>query len=116
MLEEEPISFSPLKSLFAELCLIRACFAHSYISQASSKGFFSLTSLLFFMAMATATATSLGNNVCQTKACRRVNTSNTTTIVDDMKESASARPLLRTPGTFSAYLIVVTDAVVMGKV
>jgi hypothetical protein len=33
-----------------------------------------------------------------------------------MKESASARPSLRTPGTFSAYLIVVTDAVVMGKV
>jgi len=113
VLEEEPVSFSPLKSLFAELCLIRACFVHRLISQASSKGFFSLTSLRFVMAM----ATSLENNVCQTKACRRVNTSNTSTVVDDMKESVSARPLLRTPGTFSAYLIVVTDAVVvMGKV
>lgn len=38
------------------------------------------------------------------------------TIVDDTKERVSARPLLIIVGTCSAYLMVATEAVVMGKV
>lgn len=38
------------------------------------------------------------------------------TIVDDTKERESARPLLIIVGTCSAYLMVATEAVVMGKV
>ena len=63
-----------------------------------------------------AMARSLGNNVRQTKACRNVETNNTKTIVDDMNERDTARPLLRTEGTCSAYFMLATDTVVRGKV
>lgn len=63
-----------------------------------------------------AMARSLGNKVHQTKACRKVETNNTETIVDDMNERETARPLLRTEGTCSAYFMVATDTVVMGNV
>lgn len=41
---------------------------------------------------------------------------NTETIVEDMNDRLRARPLLKKQGTCSAYFIVATDAVVMGKV
>lgn len=40
----------------------------------------------------------------------------TVTIVVDMKERVSTKPLLKTVGTCSAYLMVATEKVVMGKV
>lgn len=41
---------------------------------------------------------------------------NTKTIVEDMNDSAKARPLLITEGTSSAYLMVAIEAVVIGNV
>ena len=63
-----------------------------------------------------AMARSLGNNVCHTKAWRRVETNRTDTIVEDMSERVRARTLVSTVGTCSAYLMVASEAVVMGKV
>lgn len=63
-----------------------------------------------------AMARSFGNSVRQTKAWRRVEMNKMATIVDDTKERESARPLLIIVGTCSAYLMVATEAVVMGKV
>lgn len=91
---------------------MRACLVQRLISYALLKGFFSLVIFFFVIAI----AKSFGNNVCQTKACRRVETNNTKTIADDMKERVIARPLLGIEGTSSAYLMVATEAVVIGKV
>lgn len=63
-----------------------------------------------------AMARSLGNKDRHTKACRRVETKSTATMVEDMRERPRAKPLLKKQGTSSAYLIVAIDAVVMGKV
>lgn len=59
---------------------------------------------------------SLGNNVCQTKTWKKVDTKSKDTIFDDMKESESASTLLGTPGTCSAYLMAATDTVVKRNV
>ncbi|KAG7028350.1 hypothetical protein SDJN02_09531 [Cucurbita argyrosperma subsp. argyrosperma] len=61
-------------------------------------------------------ARSLGNSVFQTKAWRRVETKRRDTMVEDMKERASASPLLTTVGTCSAYFMVATEAVVIENV
>lgn len=45
-----------------------------------------------------------------------VETKSTETMVEDKKESVRTSPLLMKHGTFSAYLIVAREAVVMGKV
>lgn len=63
-----------------------------------------------------AIARSLGKRVRQTKAWRRVEMNRMKTIVDDMKERVTARPLLMTEGACSAYFIVAIDAVVIGNV
>lgn len=71
-----------------------------------------MVSLLFVIAI----ARSFGNKLCQTKPWRSVETNKTQTIAEEMKESVSARARLVKQGTASAYFIVATEAVVIGKV
>lgn len=63
-----------------------------------------------------AMARSLGNKVRHTKPWRSVETKSTQTIVEDMNDSAKARPLVMGEATSSAYLMVAIEAVVIGNV
>ncbi|RRT68993.1 hypothetical protein B296_00033325 [Ensete ventricosum] len=63
-----------------------------------------------------AIARSFGNKDRQTNACRRVHRNNRDTMIEDMSDRLNARPLLKAHGTSSAYLMVATEAVVIGNV